>query len=374
MTKVIVAPMVKSSIGLRNRCRTLLRSRLASLGMVDAAIVSAAADALQRELDLIEHYDIAPLFEFFCDYAAALARNGIPVQAIGIAGGSMVLFASGLSHVIPPDEGLLFDHFFDGSKFYSVGRKIFLFLDVPAKISRRLVAAWERKAQSVRANGLGVRIECTPRRYLSLYRRLRRQHRLLSPTCVRSYWHQLDPGKIMPTAIRYFAKDYAAASLVAKLSPLTWNQLVLLCGRCEQRPEDVQLLNKVAARSQPLQNLDAETREAQTRLLVQDTLCYREDVMAHAHREIGISPGLASRLMLAVCKQQQERIEQFKVAFLASPDVNNRSTAEIEAEFDLVVRHALQATSKAHACSRALWAAYLTYAVPMARESSTIER
>ena len=78
--------------------------------------------------------------------------------------------------------------------------------------------------------------------------------------------------------------------------------------------------------------------------------------------------------MLAVCKQQQERIEQFKVAFLASPDVNNRSTAEIEAEFDLVVRHALQATSKAHACSRALWAAYLTYAVPMARESSTIER
>jgi hypothetical protein len=356
--------MVKPSVGLRNRCRRVLRGRLASLGIVDAASVSAADDALQRELDLIEHYDIAPLFEYFCDYAEALARNDIPAQAIGIAGGSMVLFASGLSHVFPPDEGLLFEHFFDGSKFYSVGRKIFVSLDMPGRVSRRLIAAWERKAQSVRANGLGVRIECTPRHYLSLYRRLRRQRRLLPPTCVRSYWPQVDPGKIIPTAIRHFAQDYVESSWAQQLPPLTWNHLILLCGRCERRPKDMQLLRKAAAGSQSLQNRDAETREAQTRLLVQDTLCYREDVMAHAHREIGISPGLASRLMLAVYKQQQERIEQFKDEFLASPDVKSHPRAKIEAEFNQIVSHALQATSKAHACSRALWAAYLAYAAP----------
>ena len=124
--------MTNSSIGLRDRSRVLLRNRLASLGMVDAASVTSAEDALQRELDLIEHYDIAPLFAFLCDYAAALARNDIPAQAIGIAGGSMVLFASGLSHVFPPDEGLLFEHFFDGSKFYSVAARSICFWMCPA--------------------------------------------------------------------------------------------------------------------------------------------------------------------------------------------------------------------------------------------------
>jgi hypothetical protein len=342
--------------------------------MVDAKRVTAAEDALQRELDLIEQHEIVPLFEFLCDYAAALARNDIPVQAIGIAGGSMVLFASGLSHVFPPDEGLLFEHFFDGSKFYSVGRKINLSLDVPGRLSGHLIAAWGQKARSVRANGLGVQIECTPRRYLSLYRRLRRQGKLLPPTHIRSCWAQIDPSRVFPAATRFFAQDYVETSWAHQLSPLTWSQLVLLSGRCERRPEDVQLFRHVAAKSQSLQDLDTDTREVQTRLFVQDLLCYREDVMARAHRDIGIAPGLVSQLMLAVCKQQQERIVQLKEAFWTAPGAENRLTAEIEAKVDLIVSRAVHATSKAHACSRALWAAYLAYAVPFTRKNSTRER
>jgi hypothetical protein len=289
------------------------------------------------------------------------------VQAIGIAGGSMVLFACGLSHVFPPDEGLLFEHFFDGSKFYSVGRKLYLPLEGPARMNRRLFAAWGHKAQSVEANGLGVRIESMPRRYLSLYRRLRRQTKLVPPTRIRSYWSQVDPDRIIPIATRFFAQDYVETSWAQDLSPLTWSQLVLLCGRCAQRSEDVQLLNEVAAKSQPLRNLDAATREAESRLLAQKTLCYREDVMLHAQRAIGISPSMVSQLMLAICKQQQERIDELNETFFTAPGTKKLLLGEIEAECDLVVSRALHATSKAHACCRALWAAYLAYALPFGR-------
>lgn len=366
--------MANAFVNLRNRCRTLLKKRLAAVGILDAASVTAAEDALQSELGLIEHYGIAPLFAYFCDFAEALARNDLPVQAIGIAGGSMVLFACGLSHVFPPEVGLLFEHFFDGSKFYSSGRKIFLALDVPGRTSRRLIGAWERKARSVSANGLGVRIECTPRRYLSLYRRMRRQRRLMPPTRIRSYWRQLDPGKIMTTARKHFAQDYGDASWVHKLSPLTWGHLLLLCGRCERRSEDVQLLEEVVAKSQSLRNLETETREAQTRLLIQDTHCFREDVMLHAQRALGISPNLVSQLMLAVIKQQQERIAQFKDTLLTAPGLRNHPRAVVEAEFDLIVSRALHATSKAHASCRGLWAAYLAYALPIGRKKGDISR
>lgn len=365
--------MTNFSIGLRDRSRALLRNRLASLGMVDAASVTSAEDALQRELDLIEHYDIAPLFAFLCDYAAALARNDILAQAIGYAGGSMILFASGLSHVFPPDEGLLFEHFFDGSKFYSGGRKLYLPLDVPTRMNRRLLAAWEHKARSIKANGLGVRIECMPRRYLSLYRRLRRKAKLLPPTRIRSYWPQVDPGRIIPTATRFFAQDYVETSWAQDLSPLTWSQLVLLCSGRTNHAGDAQLLNEIAAAGQRLRQLDFVTRAEENQRLVQAALWYKEDVMAHAQRAIGVSPSLVSRLIHAIFKQQQEHIDQFKETFFTVPVAKNLPPAEIEAEFDLVVSRAWNATSKAHSCCRALWVAYLAYAIPFAPKSSTPE-
>lgn len=360
--------MVNSSTAFRHRSLKLLQARLASLGMVDSASMTAAEDALQSELDLIAQHEITPLFAFLCDFAAALERNDIPAQAFGIAGGSIVLFACGLSHVFPPDEGLLFEHFFDGSKFYSIGRKINLFLDVPTRMNRRLIATWDHKARSVKANGLGVKIECTPRHYLSLFRRLRRQTKILPPTRIRTFWPQVDPGKVIPTARRYFAQDYLETSWAQDLSPLTWSQLVLICGGRENHSSDVQLLNEIAAAGQRLRQLDFVTREEESRRLVQAALWYREDVMAHAHLAIGISPCLVSQLMLAICKHQQDRIDQLKAAFFSAPSAKNRPPAEIEAEYDLVASRALHATSKAHACCRALWAAYLAYAISFAPE------
>jgi hypothetical protein len=89
--------------------------------------------------------------------------------------------------------------------------------------------------------------------------------------------------------------------------------------------------------------------------------------MEHAQRAIGVSLSLVSQLMLAICKQQQVRIDELKEAFFTVSGTKNVPPAEIEAEFELVVSRALSATSKAHACCRALWAAYLAYALSFAR-------
>lgn len=337
--------------------------------MADAATLATAEAALKRELDQIEDYEIAPPFLFLCDFAATLAKNDIPVQAIGIAGGSMLLFASGLCHVYPPEEGLFFEHFFDGSKFHSVGRKIFLSLDVPARVDSRLVAAWTHRARSVKANGLGLAVELTPRRYLSRYRRLRRKKNLLSPTRIRSAWNQLDSDSIVRSVRRFFSQDYPATAWFRKLSPLTWNQLMLLVGRCEQRPEDGQFLEDFAARCEPLGNFDMQAREAQCQRIVQDSLHFREDIMTHARQAVGASPSLVSQLMLAVCKQQPERVRQLQEAISGEPGVANHPRVELEAALALVVDRSPRATSKAHACCRALWAAYLAYAGEFSRET-----
>lgn len=353
---------VESAADLRRRSRALLRKRLLSLGITDAARTAMAEEALQKELALIEQHDIASLFSFLCDCGETLLREEIPVQAIGTASGSMILFACGLSHVFPPDDGLSFEHFFDGSKFYSVGRKIYLSLDVPGRMSGRMMASWTKKARPIRGNGIGVKIEWTPRHYLSTYRRLRHRSQLLPPTSVRSYWPQIDPSRIIPTATRFFAREYADISWCQESIPLTWSQLVLRCGRSEERSVDVQLLIEFAAQGQALRKLDADAREAETRAIVQSMLCYREDVMARLHRTLAISESLVSQLMLAVCKQQPERIALMQEMVFSESRGKNRSAAEIESEFDLIVSRAAQVQSKSHACSRALWVAYLAYA------------